>query len=350
MGIASMRSQSAPARPEADLSQSRRRRLLKAALALSAAPIQSFAQRPAATMPRIGFLGVQTPTAWGPRLDAFRTGLRDLGYVEGKSIAIEYRFAEGQLDRLPGLADELVGLKIDVLVTHSTAGALAAKKATATSRIPVVMTNVGDAIGTGIVASLARPGGNITGDTFFAPELAAKRLEVLAEAMPRARRIAVVANPDSPGTAPQLRAMDATARALDMALVRIDVRSLADLNGAFAAMAETKVDAIVVNEGDTTIIANVRSIAEQAVARRLPSIGFIEYADAGGLFGYGVDFLALYRRAAVFVDKILKGAKPADIPIERPTTFEFAINARTAAALGIAVSAATRLRANRVIE
>ena len=301
-------------------------------------------------MPRIGFLGVQTPAAWGPRLDAFRAGLRDLGYVEGKNITIDFRFAEGQFDRLPGLADELVSLKVDVLVTHSTAGALAAKEATATNRIPVVMTNVGDAIGTGIVASLARPGGNITGDTFFAAELAAKRLEVLTEAMPRTRRIAVVANPDSPGTAPQLRAMEGTAKALGLVLVRTDVRSPADLDGAFAAMTATKVDAVVVNEGDTKIIANVRSIAEQAVARRLPSIGFIEYVDAGGLFGYGVNFLALYRRAAVFVDKILKGAKPADIPIERPTTFEFAINMRTATALGITVSSATRLRADRVIE
>ena len=321
-----------------------------AASALLAAPLRGIAQTPAPTMPRIGFLGVQTPAAWGPRLDAFRAGLRDLGYVEGKNIAIEFRFAEGQFDRLPGLADELVSLKVNVLVTHSTVGALAAKKATATNRIPVVMTNVGDAVGTGIVASLARPGGNITGDTFFAPELAAKRLEVLKEAMPRARRIAVLANPDSPGTAPQLQAMEITAKALDLVLVRIDVRGPADLNSAFAAMTERKVDAVVVNEGDTNIIANVKSIAEQAVTRRLPSIGFIEYVDAGGLFGYGVNFLALYRHAPVFVDKILKGAKPADIPIERPTTFELAINMRTATALGITVLSATRLRADRVIE
>jgi putative ABC transport system substrate-binding protein len=173
---------------------------------------------------------------------------------------------------------------------------------------------------------------------------------MLKEAIPRARRIAVVANPDSPGTAPQMQAMETAAKALDLALVRIDVRGPAEFDGAFGAMTERKVDAVVVNEGDTKIIANVRSIAEQAVARRLPSIGFIEYADAGGLFGYGVNFLALYRRAAVFVDKILKGTKPADIPIERPTTFEFAINIRTAAALGITVPSATRLRADRVIE
>jgi putative ABC transport system substrate-binding protein len=332
------------------LSQARRRRFVIAAGARLAAPLRGFAQQRAATMPRIGFLGVATPTAWGPRLDAFRAGLRDLGYVEGKNIAIEFRFAEGQFDRLPGLADELVRLKVDVLVTHSAVGALAAKQVTATNPIPVVMTNVGDAVGSGIVASLARPGGNITGDTFFASELAAKRLEVLKEAIPRARRIAVLANPDSPGTAPQLQAMEITAKALDLALVRFDVRGPSDLNGAFAAMAERKVDAVVVNEGDPKIVANVKSIAEHAATRRLPSIGFIEYVDAGGLFGYGVNFLALYRRAAVFVDKILKGAKPADIPIERPTTFEFAINMKTAAALGVTVPSATRLRADRVIE
>jgi len=332
------------------MSQSRRRQFVIAAGALLAAPLRGFAQQPAATMPRIGFLGVATPAAWGPRLDAFRAGLRDLGYVEGRNIAIEYRFAEGQFERLPGLANELVSLKVDVLVTHSAIGALAAKQATATHPIPVVMTNVGDAVGSGIVASLARPGGNITGDTFFAPELAAKRLEVLKEAIPRARRIAALANPDSPGTAPQLQAMEITAKALDLALVRIDVRGPADLDGAFAAMAERKVDAVVVNEGDPKIIANVRSIAEHATARRLSSIGFIEYVDAGGLFGYGVNFLALYRRAPIFVDKILKGTKPADIPIERPTTFEFAINMRTAAALGVTVSYSTRLRADRVIE
>ncbi len=332
------------------MSQARRRRFLITAGALVAAPLRVFGQQPAATMPRIGFLGVATPAAWGPRLDAFRAGLRDLGYVEGKNIAIEFRFAEGQYDRLPELANELVRLNVNVLVTHSAVGALAAKQATATNPIPVVITNVGDAVGSGIVASLARPGGNITGDTFFAPELAAKRLELLMEAMPHTRRIAVLANPDSPGTAPQLQAMEITAKALDVALVRFDVRGPADLDGAFAAMTEKKVDAVSVNEGDPKIIASVKSVAEHAARRRLSSIGFIEYVDAGGLFGYGVNFLALYRRAPVFVDKILKGAKPADIPVERPTTFEFAINMKTAKALRLAVPSAIRMRADRVIE
>jgi putative ABC transport system substrate-binding protein len=301
-------------------------------------------------MPRIGFLGAANPTAWAARLDAFRTGLRDLGYVEGANIAIEYRFAEGQYDRLPALAAELVSLKVDVIVTHATVGALAAKQATASNPIPVVITNVGDAVGSGIVASLARPGGNITGDTFFAPELAAKRLEVLKDAIPQIRRVAILVNPDSPGTAPQLQAMESTARALSVALVRFDARGPADLDGAFAAMAQKKVDAVAVNEGDINIIASVKSIAAQVARLRLPSIGFIEFVDAGGLFGYGVNFLALYRRAPIFVDRILRGAKPADIPVERPTTFDFVINMKTANALGLAVSAATRLRADRVID
>jgi len=326
-----------------------RRKFLVSAGALIAAPLQAFAQNPAA-MARIGFLGVANPVAWAPRIDAFRSGLRDLGYVEGKNIVIEFRFAEGQYGRLPALAAELVRLKVDVIVTHSAAGALAAKQATATNPVPVVITNVGDAVGSGIVASLARPGGNITGDTFFAPELAAKRLEVLKDAIPQVRRVAVLVNPDSPGTAPQLQAMESTIKALNVTLVRFDVQGPADLDGAFAAMAEKKVDAVAVNEGDVKIIASVKSIAEHVARLRLPSIGFIEFVDAGGLFGYGVNFLALYRRAPVFVDRILKGAKPADIPVERPTSFEFVINMKTARALGLAVAAATRMRADRVID
>jgi putative ABC transport system substrate-binding protein len=215
--------------------------------------------------------------------------------------------------------------------------------------IPVVMTNVGDGVGNGIVASLARPGGNITGDTFFQPELAAKRFEVLKDAIPRVRRMAVLANPDNVGTGLSLQAMAITAKALNVALQRFDARGPDDLDGAFAAMAKASVDALAVNE-DAMIIASLKRIAELAAKQRLPSIGFIEFADVGGLFGYGVNFLALYRRAAVFVDKILKGAKPADIPVERPTRFDFVINMNTAKALGITVSSATRMRTDRVIE
>ncbi len=331
------------------MSQARRRQVLITAGALLAAPLPGFAQRTAATLPRIGFLGVATPAAWAPRVDALRAGLRDLGYVEGENIVIEFRFAQGQYDRLPELAAELVRLKVDVIVTHSAPGVLAAKQATAANPIPVVMTNVGDAVGWGIVTSLARPGGNITGDTFFLTELAAKRLEVLKDAIPRVRRVAVLANPDNPQTAPSIQAMEIAAKAINLRVQPFDARGPADLDGAFAAMAKESLDGLVVHE-DVKIIASVKSIAELAVKQRLPSIGFIEFADAGGLFGYGVNFLALYRRAAVFVEKILKGAKPSDIPIERPTTFDFAINMKTAKALGLAVSSVTRLRADRVIE
>ncbi len=326
-----------------------RRRFLVTAGALLVAPLPGLAQQSATTIPRIGFLGVSTPAAWTTRVDAFRAGLRDLGYVEGKNIAIEFRFAQGQFDRLPELAAELVRLKVDVIMTHTVPGALAAKQATATNPIPVVMTNVGDAVGSGIVASLARPGGNITGDTFFVTELVAKRLEVLKDAFPRVRRVAVLANPDNVGTGPWLQAMEIAAKELNVALLRLNVRGPADLDGAFAAMAKENVDALAVIE-DIVLIQNHKRIAESAVKQRLPSISFVEYADAGGLFGYGANYLALYRRAAVFVDKILKGAKPADIPIERPTTFEFVINMKTAKALGLTVPSATRLRADREIE
>jgi putative ABC transport system substrate-binding protein len=331
------------------MNRARRRQFLISAGTLLAAPLSGLAEQPATSIPRIGFLGVSTPAAWTTRVDAFRAGLRDLGYVEGRNIAIEFRFAEGRYDRLPELAAELVRLKVDVIVTHSVPGALAAKQATATNPIPVVMTNVADAVGSGIVASLARPGGNITGDTFFVPELAAKRLELLKDAIPRLRRVAVLVNPDNAGTGQSLKAMEIAVRELNVALSRFNVRSPEDLDNAFAAMAKENVDALAVVE-DIVLIQNHKRIAESAVRQRLPSISFVEYADAGGLFGYGANYLALYRRAPVFVDKILKGAKPADIPIERPTTFEFVINVKTARALGFPLPAAILLRADRQVE
>ena len=331
------------------MSHARRRQLLITMAALLWGPRNGLAQRPTGTIPRIGFLGVSTPAAWTTRVDAFRAGLRDLGYVEGKNIAIEFRFAEGQYDRLPGLAAELVRLKVDVIVTHSVPGALAAKQATATNPIPVVMTNVGDAVGSGIVASLARPGGNITGDTFYVTELVAKRLEVLKDAFPRVRRVAVLANPDNAAMGQYFQAMEIAARQLNVTLLRFDARSAAGLDSSFAAMAKEGVDALTVPE-DVVFIATFKKIAESAIKQRLPSISFLEYADAGGLFGYGANYLALYRRAAVFVDKILKGAKPADIPIERPTTFEFVINMKTARALGLTIPSTVLMRADRPIE
>lgn len=331
------------------MEMTRRRLVLIATGALLADPLASFAQHPQGKVPRIGFLGVSTPAAWTSRVEAFRAGLRDLGYVEGRNIVVEFRFAEGRYDRLPGLAAELVALNVDVIVTHSAPGALAAKQATASNPIPVVMTNVGDAVGSGIVASLARPGGNITGDTFFVTELVAKRLELLKDAIPRVRRVAVLANPDNAATGQYLSTSENTAKELNVALSRFHARGPADLDRVFAAMAREGVDALAVIE-DVVLIANFPRIAELAVKLRIPSIGFIEFAGAGGLFGYGVNFLALYRRAPVFVDKILKGAKPADIPVERPTAFELAINMRTAKAIGLTIPQSLVLRADELIQ
>lgn len=328
----------------------RRRRLLVASGTLLAAPALTLAQPTSAKIPRIGFLGAATPEAWAPRLDAFRAGLRDLGYVEGRSIVIEYRFAGGKYERLPELAAELVRLKVDVIVTHAAPGALAAKQATAATPIPVVITNVGDAVGWGIVDNLARPGGNITGDTFFVTELAAKRLEVLKDALPRVRRVAVLANPDNPRMGQSFDAMEAVARDLNLVMLKVLARQPADLDGAFASMAKERADAVTVLEDAAVFIPQGRRIAALAITQRLPAISSTEFADAGGLLGYGVDFLALYRRAPVFVDRILKGAKPGDIPFERPTKFEYVINLKTASALGVSISQGTRLRADRVIE
>jgi putative ABC transport system substrate-binding protein len=346
------------------MNRTRRRQLLIAVAALPWRPLQGLAQTPAKRVPRIGFLGVSTASAWTARVDAFREGLRDLGYVEGRNIAIEFRFAQGQYDRLPELAAELVRLKVDVIVTHSVPGTLAAKRATAADPIPVVMTNVADAVGSGIVTSLARPGGNITGDTFFVTELVVKRLEVLKDAIPRLRRVAILVNPDNAGTAQPLQAMEVAAREMNLALLRFHARGPADLDGAFAvkaplwpfhrwlpdaAVEKEGVDALTVPE-DVVFIASFRRIAELAIAQRLPSISFLEYVDAGGLFGQGANYLALYRRAPVFVDRILKGAKPADIPVERPTKFEFVINVKTARAIGLSIPSDMLLRADRKIE
>jgi putative ABC transport system substrate-binding protein len=330
------------------MAPARRRRFLAAAAALLTASPSALAQRSMAAVPRIGFLGVSTPAAWAPRIEAFRAGLRELGYVEGRNIVIEYRFAEGRYDRLPELAAELVRLKVDVIFTHSAPGALAAKQATASDPIPVVMTNVGDAVGWGIVASLARPGGNITGDTFFVTELLAKRLEMLKEALPRVRRIAAFVNPDNARMGQSFQAMATAAGALSLTTVEVRARGEADLADAFAQSVREKADALAVIEDVALIPSNAR-IAELAIARRLPSIGSVEYAEAGGLLGYGVNFPDLYRRAAVFVDRILKGAKPADIPIERPTLFEFVLNGKAARALGVVLPAAVQSRLDREV-
>jgi len=279
-------------------------------------------------------------------VEALRQGLRDLGYVEGKNIAIEFRWAEGRDERLPELAGELVRLKVDVIVTTATEPVLTAKRATAT--IPIVFATVGDAVATGVVASLARPGGNATGSTFFSPELMAKRLELAKEAMPHIARVAVLVNPDSLLTGPILQAMEVTAKFEKVMVFRFEAHDLSEVNGAFAAMVQRGIDAVIVGDHPRFIV-NRRAIADLAAKQRLPAIGYGEFAEAGGLIGYGVNFDELFRRAAYFVDKILKGTKPADLPVEQTTKFEFLVNMKTAKALDIKLPNSILVRADRVI-
>ena len=237
------------------------------ALALLAGPLTGHAQQPR-KVPRIGFLGGTSGS--DHRVEAFRQGLRDLGYVDGKNLIIEYRWAEGYYDRLPALAAELVGLPVDLLVCHGTPGTRAAKRATTTT--PIVMASSGDAVANGLIASLARPGGNITGSTFFSPEVTAKRLELLKETVPLLRRVAVLVNPNDPGTAAILRAMALTATSLNVALEQFEARGSSEFESAFTAMATRRIDALVITN-DATFVANRRRLAALAAQRRLPSAG-----------------------------------------------------------------------------
>ena len=296
---------------------------------------------------RIAFLGATSPSGYAPQVAAFREGLRDLGYVEGKNIVIEFRWAEGAYARLPELAAELVRLKPDVLVTHAGAGTRAAKQATAT--IPIVMGVAGEAVAMGLVESLARPGGNVTGSSFFFPELNAKRLEVLKEALPRLSRVSVILNPDNPANVATLRAMEDTARSVKIELQAIEVRRPEEFKSIFAIIVKGRAGALAVYD-DAMLIAQAGQIADLARKNRLPTIGFIEYAKAGGLLGFGVNFPDLWRRAAGFVDKIFNGAKPSDLPVEQPTKFELVINLKSAKALGLTIPPSLLQRADQVIE
>ena len=297
---------------------------------------------------RIGLLGPHSYSAQTKAVEALRAGLRDLGYVEGKNIVIEYRWAEGKYDRLHTLAAELVALKVNVIVTTGgTPPALAAKHATTT--IPIVTTGVGDAVGAGLVASLARPGGNITGLTDFVPELHAKRLELLKEAAPHIRRVAFLVNPDNRSTQMSLKPLESTARSLKVDLQKVEARRPDELERAFSAMAERRVDAIVAAQ-DALLNANVKVIADLAAKKRLPASGSKDFAEAGGVMGYGWDVSANSRRAAHFVDKVLQGAKPGDLPIEQPTKFQLVINLKTAKALGLTIPPSLLARADQVIE
>jgi putative ABC transport system substrate-binding protein len=306
-----------------------------------------FAEAQPAKVARIGFLAPTSASSNADRVEALRAGLRDFGYVEGKNIVIEFRWADERYDRLPDLAAELVRLNVDVIVTAGTPAIRAVKNATTT--IPIVMATSGDPVGFGFVASLARPGGNITGSSIFAPELSAKRLELLKETLPRAQRVAVLLNPDNSINERNLPAMERTARSLKVGLQRFEVRRPDEFKDVFSAMAKQRVDAVALPEDDF-LNANRSGIAELVAKQRLPSIGRKEFAEAGGLIGYGVNFLDLYRQAATFVDKILRGAKPGDLPIEQPTKFELVINLKTAKALGLTIPQSVLARADEVIQ
>ena len=309
-------------------------------------PLAASAQQPAGKVNQIGFLGVTSLAETSRRVDALRTGLRRLGYEEGENIVIHYRWAEGRFEHLPELAAELVKLKVDVIATQSTPGALAAKQATST--IPIVMI-AGDPVAAGLVASLVRPGGNLTGLTFFLAEICAKRVELIKEAIPTLTRMAVFVNPANPSHPIALAAMQQTANALAVELVPIEVKARNDIAAAIAMVAARQAAALVVIE-DPLFIANTRQTAEFALRNRVAMIGFKPHAEAGALMDHGVDHADLFYRSAAFVDKILKGAAPADLPIERPTKFETIVNLQSAKTLGIELPTSLLLRANEVIE
>jgi len=319
-------------------------RLLAAlGLGILSGPFAANAQQPA-RVPRIGFLAVGS----SPRVEAFWQGLRELGYVEGQNIAIERRFAESKLDRLPGLTAELVRLKVDVIVAPDPPSASAAKEATRT--IPIVMRSSGDPVEAGLVASIPHPGGNITGVYSIADELVGKRLELLKEVAPRVSRVAVLWSPDWPGSVHWFRDVEGAARSLGVQLQSLEARRPADFDRAFEAAKKGRAGALITLR-NPVIVSSQRQVVNLAAKGRLPAIyDDREFVESGGLMSYGTNLADLYRRLATYVDKILKGAKPADLPVEQPTRFELVINLKTAKALGLTIPQSVLFRADQVIQ
>jgi putative ABC transport system substrate-binding protein len=322
--------------------------LVPLVLALVAAPLVACAGQPP-RVPRIGFLSPHSSAAQtGPLLDAFRQGLREAGYVEGQNIAIEYRWADENLDRLAHLAAELVGLRVDVIVTAVGAATIAAKRATNT--IPIVFADSADPVGTGEVASLARPGGNVTGMSSLGADLMSKRLQLLKETAPRVARVAVLYSPAFPGTAVGAKEAQATAPALGVTVLPVAVHLPYDLDRAFDAMAKGRADALV-SFGGPFDRAQQKRIVELAARRRLPALyTWPDFARAGGLMAYGPSFPDMFRRTAAIVGKILKGAKPADIPVEQPTKFDLVLNLKAAKGLGLTFPQGVLIQATEVIQ
>ncbi len=330
-----------------------RRTFVVSAIAILAAPLVGEAQQ-AAKIPRIGFLALNL--AAGSHVpEAFRQGLRDLGYVEGRNVVIEHRDAEGKPERFPALAAELVALKVDVIVTSGgTAAALAAKQATTT--LPIVFASVGDPVGEGLVSSLARPGGNVTGLSVVVPELVGKSLELLKQAVPGVSRVAILLKPDSmPDRArkERLETAEVAARALGVRLQVVEARGPENFDRAFSDMTRARTDALdaLFVLGTPVFTFERRRLVNLVAKNRLPAVySWREFVEVGGLMSYGPDLGDLSRRAATYVDKILKGAKPGDLPVEQPTKFELVINMRTAKALGLTIPQSLLLRADEVIE
>ena len=319
-----------------------------AAVLLLAGSVAAQAQR-LGTVPRVGVLrpGNPPPGDFGQR-EAFEGGLRDLGWTPGTSIRIEYRYAEGKPERLPELAVELVRLPVDVIVASATVGVRAAQQATRT--IPIVMSTLPDPLREGFITNLARPGGNTTGLTLDAEELAGKQLELLKEAVPTLSRVAVLRNVSEPFDAAR-RQIEAAARALKLEVKEFLVSHAKDLAPTFAAMSQARVGAILVRRDTLIVERNRPQVVALAAQRRLPAVySFREFPDSGGLMSYGANVYDIHRRSATFVDKILKGAKPADLPIERPTKFELVVNLKTARALGLTIPQTLLVRADQVIE
>jgi putative tryptophan/tyrosine transport system substrate-binding protein len=305
------------------------------------------AQQPAAKVPRIGYLTAASLSSIVARIEAFRQGLRELGYVEGKNIVIEWRAAEGRLDHLPALAAELVRLKVDVIVSGGPGATRPAKEATTT--IPIVMAQDTDPVGNGFVASLAQPGGNITGLSTLYPEISGKQLELLKEIVPKLSRVAVLGNLMDPGNAQALKETEVVAGGFGVQLQYLDVRGPSDIETALRAAGKSRAEAALVLS--SSVFTSQRTqLANLAVKNRLPVTYYRrEFVEDGGLMSYGVSFTDLDRRAATYVDKILKGAKPADLPVEQPTKFEFLINLKAAKQIGLTIPPNVLARADKVI-
>jgi putative ABC transport system substrate-binding protein len=315
-------------------------------LLLSALSVSAAAQQPK-KVPRIGYVDAGSPATTGHRAQAFVQGLRDLGYVEGQNIVIEYRWAEGKLESLPALVEEVVRRRVDVIVSSATPAIRFAKEQTTT--IPIVMAGVTDPVGVGFVTSLARPGGNITGLTHLSPDLSGKRLELLKEVVPRLLRVAVLWNPNQPGQSAAFKDTQVAAQALRVTLISMEVRNREEIERALSGMGKDHSQALF-ELPDPLTFFNRELITEFAAKHRLPAMySFREYVDAGGLMSYGTSFPDLFRRAATYVDKILKGTKPAELPVEQPMKFELVINLKTAKQIGLTIPPNVLARADKVI-